>query len=307
MSRQIITNKRLIIICGPTAVGKTDLAIKVARHFNTSIISADSRQFYKEMNAATAKPTPLELAAAKHYFIDSLSIHDEYSAGHFERDAIDLLDQLFVSKDEVVVVGGSGLYIKAITDGLDEFPDVEMRHLAELNAIFKKQGIGALQQELKQKDELYYQQVDLQNAQRLIRALSVIRQSGSAFSSFRSESSVKRPFQPVFVRLSMDRQQLYDRINSRVDSFIDLGLLAESKELYPFKDLKPLKTVGYAEMFDFLDGKYTLTEALDKIRQHTRNYAKRQETWLRKQIGDPVWHPQDTNLILKYLTRNLPG
>lgn len=305
MSRQIITNKRLIIICGPTAVGKTALAIQVARHFNTCIISADSRQFFKEMNAATAKPTTVELESAKHYFIDNLSIHDDYSAGHFERDAMELLGQLFESHNEVVVVGGSGLYIKALTDGMDEFPDVEMRHFNEINAILKEQGVEALQEELKQKDITYYQQVDLQNVHRLIRALSVIRQSGRAFSSFRSESSVKRPFQSVFVRLSMDRPKLYDRINSRVDSFIDLGLLEEAKELYPFKHLKPLQTVGYTEMFDYFDGKYTLTEALDKIRQHTRNYAKRQETWLRKQIGDPVWHPQDTNLILEFLSRNL--
>lgn len=303
MSRQIITNKRLIIICGPTAVGKTALAIQLARHFNTSIISADSRQFYREMNAATAKPTTQEMAAAKHYFIDTLSIYDEYSAGHFERDAMSLLDVLFKTHDNVIVVGGSGLYIKALSDGLDDFPEVEMHHVDDLNATLKEEGIEVLQEELKQKDKTYYEQVDIQNAHRLIRALSVIRQSGRAFSTFRSERVYSRPFQSVFIRLGMERSKLYDRINSRVDSFLDLGLLSEAKELYPFKDLKPLQTVGYTEMFEYIDGKYTLSEALDKIRQHTRNYAKRQETWLRKQVGDPVWHPQDTDLILQYLQR----
>jgi len=303
LSREIIQNKRLIIICGPTAVGKTALSIQLAQHFGTSIISADSRQFYREMNAATAKPTSEELSAAKHHFIDSLSIHDEYSAGHFERDVLNLLDQLFETRDDVILVGGSGLYIKAITDGLDAFPDVEPHHLDDLNALLERHGIQALQQELQLKDSVYYDQVDTQNAHRLIRALSVIRQSGRPFSSFRSEGSAERPFQITFVRLGMDRTALYDRINARVDSFLDMGLLAEAELLYPHRHLTALQTVGYTEMFDHMEGKYTLPEALDKIRQHTRNYAKRQETWLRKQIGEPIWHPADVHAILDFLER----
>ncbi len=274
--------KKLIIIGGPTASGKTDCAIQLAQHFGTEILSADSRQFYKEMSIGTAKPQLSDLAKAKHHFIGNLSIHDAYSVGDFERDALAVLETIFETHDTAIMVGGTGLYIRAVCEGLDEFPDVPLSIRDEFEAIFKNQGIEPLQKLLQEVDYEYFIQVDIHNPIRLIRALSVWKASGQPFSSFRSGNKVERNFTPIYIALDLPREVLYDRINRRVDLMMAEGLLEEAKSLHPFKDLNALQTVGYTELFAHFDGEMTLDEAVDKIKQHTRNYAKRQMTWFRK-------------------------
>lgn len=274
--------KKLIIIGGPTASGKTDCAIQLAQHFGTEILSADSRQFYKEMSIGTAKPQLSDLAKAKHHFIGNLSIHDAYSVGDFERDALAVLETIFETHDTAIMVGGTGLYIRAVCEGLDEFPDVPLSIRDEFEAIFKNEGIEPLQKLLQEVDYEYFTQVDIHNPIRLIRALSVWKASGQPFSSFRSGNKVERNFTPIYIALDLPREVLYDRINRRVDLMMAEGLLEEAKSLYPFKHLNALQTVGYTELFAHFDGEMTLDEAVDKIKQHTRNYAKRQMTWFRK-------------------------
>ncbi len=274
--------KKLIIIGGPTASGKTDCAIQLAQHFGTEILSADSRQFYKEMSIGTAKPQLSDLAKVKHHFISNLSIHDAYSVGDFERDALAVLETIFEKHDMAILVGGTGLYIRAVCEGLDEFPEVLPHIRNEFEDIFKNEGIEPLQKLLQEVDYEYFTQVDMGNPMRLIRALSVWKASGQPFSSFRSGNKVERNFTPIYIALDLPREVLYDRINRRVDLMMTEGLLEEAKSLHPFKHLNALQTVGYTELFAHFDGEMTLDEAVDKIKQHTRNYAKRQMTWFRK-------------------------
>ena len=274
--------KKLIVIGGPTASGKTDFAIKLAQYYKTEILSADSRQFFKEMSIGTAKPSQSELALAKHHFIGNLSIHDAYSVGDFERDALSVLDTIFEKNDTAIMVGGTGLYIRAVCEGLDEFPDVPLSIRQEFEDILEKQGIESLQKILQEVDYVYFTQVDIQNPKRLIRALSVWKTSGQPFSSFRSGTKVERDFEPIYIALDLPREVLYDRINRRVDIMMADGLLDEAQLLYPFRHLNALQTVGYTELFAHFDGQMTLYEAVDKIKQHSRNYAKRQMTWFRK-------------------------
>jgi tRNA dimethylallyltransferase len=274
--------KKLIVVGGPTASGKTALAIQLAQQFETEIVSADSRQFYKEMSIGTAKPTPQELAQAPHHFIDNLSIHDTYSVGDFERDALVVLNKIFETHDTAIMVGGTGLYIRAVCEGLDEFPDVPLSIRDEFEAIFEKEGIESLQNKLQEVDYEYFTQVDTSNPMRLIRALSVWKVSGKPFSSFRSATKVERDFEPIFKNIELPRPILYDRINRRVDLMMSEGLLDEARNLYPFKHLNALQTVGYTELFAHFDGEYSLDYAVDKIKQHSRNYAKRQTTWFKK-------------------------
>lgn len=286
--------KKLIVIGGPTASGKTDFAIQLAQHFGTEIISADSRQFYSEMSIGTAKPQLSDLARVKHHFIGNLSIHEPYSVGDFERDVLGVLHSIFEKNDVAIMVGGTGLYIRAVCEGLDEFPDVPLSIRNEFEAIFEKQGIEALQNLLQEVDYEYFTQVDIQNPMRLIRALSVWKVSGKPFSSFRSGVKVARNFTPIYMALDLPREVLYDRINRRVDIMMADGLLEEAKALYPFKHLNALQTVGYTELFAHFDGQMTLGEAVDKIKQHTRNYAKRQMTWFRKNDFWQRFSPSDT-------------
>jgi tRNA dimethylallyltransferase len=295
----------LIVICGPTAVGKTAVSVDLAETFRSEIISTDSRQFYREMNAATAKPALHELHRIKHHFINSRSIHEEYSAGMFEQDASKLLETLFSSLKLVFAVGGSGLYVKALTEGLDDFPDVDSAITDSLSLHFQQHGIGELQKELQEKDPEYYNQTDVHNPRRVLRALGVIRQTGLPFSSFHGNEKQKKSFNIVYLRLGLPREELYQRINLRVNSFLELGLIEEAISLFPFRHLKALQTVGYSEMFDHIEGKYSLDEALDKIRQHSRNYAKRQETWLKKYVGGPVFRPDDAKGIQEYLKEQI--
>jgi tRNA dimethylallyltransferase len=299
----MVNKKQLIVIGGPTASGKTALAIRLAQHFSTEILSADSRQFYREMTIGTAKPTATELALVKHYFINNLSIHDNYSVGDFEKDAIVVLEKLFETKDVVIMVGGTGLYIKAVCEGLDVFPNTPLSIRHDFEALMAENGLEYLQNLLKEVDLEYYNEVDIDNPKRVIRALSVWRSSGQPFSSFRKGALVQRCFTPQYICLDVQRPLLYERINTRVDTMVKEGLVAEAKELHIFKHLNALQTVGYSEFFDYFKGTLSLSEAIDKIKQHTRNYAKRQVTWFKKEDYWQYFNPSDFDKIIASLER----
>lgn len=264
------------------------MAIELAKHYSTEVISADSRQFYVELNIGTAKPSAEELASAKHHFINSHHIHEHYSAGDFEREALAKLDELFQKKDIVILVGGSGLFVKALCEGLDNLPQPSAGVRETLNEQLKKEGLEGMQERLKQVDPEYYHQIDISNPQRVIRALEVYESTGKPFSYFRKNQVNKRPFQILPIGLYTDREVLYQRINSRVDSMIDDGLLQEVQSLYYYKNRPALLTVGYVELFDYLEGKLTLDESVDRIKQNSRRYAKRQITWFKK-MKDISW------------------
>lgn len=277
-----LNSKTLIVVAGPTASGKTAAAIRLAQHYHTVVISADSRQFFREMSIGTAKPTPDELAAAPHYFVNSHSITQPFSVGDFERECIDLLDELFKKHDIVIMAGGSGLYIRAVTEGFDELPTADADIRNRLNTELDVSGITALQERLKQVDPVYYNEVDISNPQRVIRALEVHEATGNPISSYRTAKINKRPFNIIKFGLDMPREQLYDRINQRVDTMVKDGLLEEVAALKPYREYNALNTVGYSELFDFFDGKTDMDTAIDKIKQNTRRFAKRQLTWFRK-------------------------
>ena len=284
--------KFLILILGPTASGKTALSIELANHFKTEIISTDSRQFYKRMDIGTAKPNQEELAAAPHHFIDFLNPEDYYSAGDFERDAIQLCDKLFKNHDIVIATGGSGLFVKALTDGLDEMPKADLELRKELEDGYQKNGIGYLQERLLKINPIKFAEIDQQNPQRLMRAIEMSVQGVELKSTKKS-----RPFTCIKIGLEWDREILYNRINLRVDQMIHAGLVQEAKELYPFKHLNSLQTVGYQELFEYFDGNCSLEFAIDKIKQHSRNYAKRQLTWF-KRDHEIIWkNPSKTSEI----------
>ncbi|WP_424494356.1 tRNA (adenosine(37)-N6)-dimethylallyltransferase MiaA [Salinimicrobium sp. GXAS 041] len=276
-------NKHLISVVGPTAIGKTAMAIEIARHYNCEIISADSRQFFKEMSIGTAVPSEAELKAAKHHFIQNISVEEDYSVGDFERDAIEKLKEIYKQNNIAVMAGGSGLYVKAVTEGLDHFPEVDSKIREQLNEELLENGIFGLQQKLQELDPVYYSKVDKENPHRIIRALEVCLQSGKPYSAFRNQQKTPRTFHPIFVGLTSDREVIYDRINQRVDLMMKEGLLEEVKKLYPKRALNALNTVGYKELFQFLEGNFTLEEAVAEIKKNTRRFAKRQLTWFRKQ------------------------
>lgn len=297
--------KYLIVITGPTAVGKTDIAIKLALHFNTVILSADARQFYREMEIGTAKPDALQLQQVKHYFIDSLSIHDNYDAGKYADDVLTLTDILFNEHDVVILCGGSGLFIHAVLYGLDDFPEADAEIRKMLIAKWHSEGIASLQKMLQQHDPEYYQEVDIQNPHRIIRALEVCLQTGNTFSAYRKNQHTPRSFEAIKICLTMDRQQLYTRINERVDKMILDGLMREAEELYENKDVTALNTVGYKELFDCIEGKYTLEQAIEKIKQNTRNYAKRQLTWFRRDSTFTWLETDDPENITAYIEKQI--
>ncbi len=273
---------------GPTGIGKTALSIAVAKHFNTEIISCDSRQFYKEMRIGTAVPSEEEIQEVKHHFIQHLSIHDNYSVGEYERDALLLIDELFRIYDVLVVVGGSGLYLKALLDGLDDFPDIDPVIREKLNRQFKEKGIASLQRQLKQLDALAYDQIEIDNPHRIIRALEVFLGSGRPYSSFLTSSKAHRSFKSIKIGLTAERNIIYERINQRVDMMMHAGLYEEAKKLYGSKKLNALNTVGYKELFDVMDGRLSIEQAVDEIKKNTRRFAKRQLTWNRKE-DDIKW------------------
>lgn len=274
--------KTLLTIVGPTAIGKTRMAIALATHFGTEILSCDSRQFFKELRIGTAVPSAEELAQVPHHFIQHKSIFEAYSVGDFERDAIALLDKLFKKHDVVVMVGGSGLYAKAIIDGLDDFPEVDEVIRQELNEAYAQKGIEYLQELLKTLDEVQYNQMDVQNPQRLIRALEVCRASGKPYSSFLQRKEKQRDFTSVQIGLTADRTEVYERINKRVDMMLEEGLLIEARDMMPYKHLNALQTVGYKELFSFFEGECSFEAAIEAIKMNTRRFAKRQFTWFQK-------------------------
>lgn len=295
------SSKYLISIAGPTAIGKTAAAIELARHYQTEIISADSRQFYHEMSIGTAKPSPDELAAAPHHFIGSHSIHDDINVGDFEREGLLLLDELFAKHNVVIMAGGSGLYIKAITEGFDDLPEADPAIRENLNNLFAEYGIAALQEKLREADPVYYAKVDLQNPQRLIRALEVFESTGQPYSSYRKGTSHQRPFNIIKLGLDMPREDLYNRINQRVDIMVQSGLLDEVKQLLPYQNLNALQTVGYSEIFDYMNGKTDLPTAIAMIKQNTRRFAKRQLTWFRKDKDNAWFAPTAIPAMIEYI------
>lgn len=287
-------SKFLINILGPTAIGKTSMAIAVARHFETQIISADSRQFFKEMRIGTAVPEKEELEAAKHHFIQHISIEDKYSVGDFEKEALNKLDEIFKEKDLAIMVGGSGLYLKAVTEGLDDFPEIDPKWREKLNKHLEEDGIDWLQQKLFILDPDYYKSIDVNNPHRLIRALEICMATGKTFSSFLDQDKPERKFESINIGLTAEREVIYDRINRRVDQMVKTGLVEEARKLYPKRDLNALNTVGYKELFDFFEGNTNLETAISEIKKNTRRFAKRQLTWFRK--DDSIkWFGYDEN------------
>jgi tRNA dimethylallyltransferase len=289
-----MTRKKLITIIGPTAIGKTALSIAFAKAYKTEILSCDSRQFYKEMILGTAVPSTLELSEAPHHFIHNMSVTQPYSVGDFERDAMEVLDELFQSHDVVIMVGGSALYEKAVTHGLDDFPEITEQIKLDLESQLETQGLEDLLTELEACDPDYFKEVDQANPRRILRALGVYRSSGKPFSGFRTSSSKTRDFEIVKVGLEAPRDELYARINDRVDTMIHQGLIEEAKHLTEFKELPSLKTVGYQELFPYFNTEYSLEEAIRLIKRNSRRFAKRQMTWYRKD-SSVKWYSYKTS------------
>lgn len=303
---------KLIIVVGPTAIGKTAKAIELAKYFGCEIISADSRQFYQEMTIGTAVPSAEELSAVKHHFVQHISINDSYSVGQFERDALSCLDSLFEKNQTQIMVGGSGLYIDAVTQGLDNFPKVDENIKNQVQRNYEQSGLVYLQNELKQRDFSFYTKMEqenpqtLQNPQRMMRYVSVCMVENKPYSSYLKKEKIQRNFEPIYIGLTADREVIYDRINQRVDIMINNGLLKEVENLYSYKDNNALQTVGYRELFDFFEDKLSLEEAIEEIKKNTRRFAKRQLTWFNR--NDAIkWFDCNTPVssILDYIKENL--
>jgi len=303
---------KLIIVVGPTAIGKTAKAIELAKYFGCEIISADSRQFYQEMTIGTAVPSAEELSAVKHHFVQHISINDSYSVGQFERDTLSCLDSLFEKNQTQIMVGGSGLYIDAVTQGLDNFPKVDENIKNQVQRNYEQSGLVYLQNELKQRDFSFYTKMEqenpqtLQNPQRMMRYVSVCMAENKPYSSYLKKEKTQRNFEPIYIGLTADREVIYDRINQRVDIMINNGLLKEVENLYSYKDNNALQTVGYRELFDFFEDKLSLEEAIEEIKKNTRRFAKRQLTWFNR--NDAIkWFDCNTPVssILDYIKENL--
>lgn len=295
-------DKTLIVIVGPTAIGKTALSIDLAQHFLCPILSFDSRQFYREMNIGTAKPTLDELNQADHYFIGNLSIHDHYTAGIYEKQALERLDLLFQQHDYCVAVGGSGLYIDALAYGIDDIPsDEEVRK--KLQQRWKEEGLSALSEQVKLIDPSFYEASDMQNSRRVIRALEVYEITGKTYTELRKKTPKNRPFNIKWIGLNIERELLFNRINKRVENMMEMGLLKEVEQLLVHREVKTLKTVGYREFFGYFDGEYSLDHAKALIQRNTRHYAKRQVTWFKKNSNVLWYEPQDFNKILEEIIK----
>ena len=291
-------SKKLVVIGGPTGVGKTAVAISLAQHFATEIINADSRQVYAELNIGVGRPSPEQLKSIPHHLTGNTSIHHPYSAGQFAKDAIKIINELFGKHDHLILSGGTGLYLRALMEGMDDFPDIPQTLIDHWTREWSEKGIEHLQSTLEKLDPVYSAQVDKHNPMRLIRALSVIDFTGKPFSHFLSGKKANRDFVIIPILLELPRSELYAHINQRVLDMIDAGWLDEAKQLYPYRELKALNTVGYKELFSYLDGNLTLEDAISKIQQSTRNYAKRQLTWWRNQGTWHSFHPGDVNGII---------
>lgn len=296
----------LITIVGPTAIGKTALSIKLAKHFNCDILSCDSRQFYKEMAIGTAVPEPFELEAAQHHFIQNRSVFEDYNVGSFEKDAIKKLNQLFTENPTQIMVGGSGLYVDAVLKGLDYFPDVDSKIRKNLSKELEESGIGTLQEKLKELDYKSFEKIAIDNPHRLIRALEICIGADKPYSYFINKEKEPRNFKSIKVGLTADREIIYERINQRVDIMIENGLLEEAKALYPHKHLNALQTVGYRELFEYFDGNWDLDFAISEIKKNTRRFAKRQLTWFRRDT-ETIWFDfkDDQQKIINIINENM--
>lgn len=277
--------KTLLVIAGPTAVGKTAYCVELAKRLGTDVVSADSRQFYRELTIGTAKPTPEEMQGVPHHFIDSHSIAETYTAGQYERDCLALLDRLFQKKNTVILTGGSGLFLKVVTDGMDEMPDPDPELREELRRRLETAGLPALLEELRRLDPVFYEKIDRQNPVRVLRALEVCLTTGQPYSSLRTGKKADRPFQSKKIYLTRPRDELYARIDARMDAMLAAGLVEEARSLLPYRHHNALQTVGYQEVFGFLDGEYDHDEMVRLLKRNSRRYAKRQMTWFRNQ-GD---------------------
>ena len=293
--------KHLVVIAGPTGSGKTDLSIRVAQHYHCPIISTDSRQFYRGIPIGTAQPTAEELQMAEHHFIADRELKDNFNSGAYETEALSRLEELFQKNDIVVAVGGSGLYIKALCEGMDDLPEVDPRLREELNTRCKAEGVEALAEELHRLDPDFYEVVDRKNPARVVRALEVCISTGKTYSSLRSGVKRQRPFNIIKIAVNMDREVLYERIDLRVDKMVQAGLYDEALKVYPLRELNALQTVGYREWFDHFDGKISREEAIELIKRNSRRYAKRQLTWFRADKDFEWFEPSETEKILEYI------
>ena len=297
--------KKLIVIAGPTAVGKTSVAIQLAKEFRTAIVSADSRQIYREMNIGTAKPTAADRAEVPHYFIDTHSIPETYDAASYATDALGVIGDLFTRNDEVILCGGSGLYIKGVCDGFDEMPDIPQSIRNDLIRNYEEHGLQWLQEQMRDLDPDAMGSIDVKNPHRLIRALEVKLASGESIASFRKHKKHHRDFNAVKIGLELPREQLYDRIDTRMDHMIAEGLFEEARTLYPLRHYNALQTVGYQEIFDFIENRYDRDECIRLLKRNSRRYAKRQLTWFKKDPGFTWFSPSDINAIINYIQPSL--
>lgn len=297
----MLANKYIIALAGPTAVGKTGVSIQLAKHLRCDVISCDSRQFYKGLDIGTAKVTSNEMDGIRHHFIDHIEITKNYSVGQYEKDVLEFLNTYFKTNDSIILTGGSGLFFNAILEGLDHFPDVPQSLIEHFNTKYEQEGIVSLQEDLKKLDPEYYNEVDINNHRRLIRALSVIEASGQKFSAFRQKKKENRPFKSIRICLQMDRDLLYKRINNRVDKMMEKGLLNEAKSFFNLKHLNSLQTVGYSELFKYFEGEITEKEAVELIKRNTRRYAKRQSTWFKNQGEWQMFSPDQLDEIMNFV------
>ena len=296
--------KTLIVITGPTAVGKTALCLDIAQHFGIPIINADSRQIYKELKIGTASPTSEQLQLVPHYFVGSLSLTDYYSASLFEQQVLEILSRQFRSHDFALMAGGSMMYIDAVCDGIDDIPTVDDVTRETLKRRLAQEGLEALVEQLKELDPEYYEIVDRQNPRRVVHGLEICLMTGKTYTSFRKREKKERPFRIVKIGLNRPREELYDRINQRVDQMMQQGLLDEAKALYPMRQMNALNTVGYKELFDYLDGRWPLEEAVERIKGNTRRYARKQLTWYKKDPQIRWFHPDEKEQIISYISQD---
>ena len=294
--------KTLIVITGPTAVGKTALCLEIAKHFDIPIINADSRQIYKELRIGTASPTSEQMQQVPHFFVGSLSLNDYYSASLFEQQVLECLEQQFLTSDYALLSGGSMMYIDAVCDGIDDIPTIDDETRTLMKQRLADEGLEALVEELRRLDPEYYEIVDRQNPRRVVHALEICTMTGKTYTSFRKREKRQRPFQIIKIGLNRPREELYDRINQRVDQMMADGLLEEAKSLYPLRHLNALNTVGYKELFDHLEGRWPLEEAVERIKGNTRRYARKQLTWYKKDERVKWFHPQETKQIISYIS-----
>ena len=298
------SDKTLIVLTGPTAVGKTAVSLDIAKHFGIPVFNADSRQIFKELRIGTARPTEAEMEEVKHYFVGTLGIEDYYSASLYEQQVLELLDKEFQSHDYALLSGGSMMYIDAVCDGIDDIPTIDDQTRETMKRRLKEEGLEALVEELRRLDPDYYEIVDRQNPRRVVHALEICVMTGKTYTSFRKRSKKERPFRIIKIGLDRPREELYLRINARVDKMMSDGLLDEVKALYPKKELNALNTVGYKELFDYLDGRWPLEEAVERIKGNTRRYARKQLTWYKKDEQIRWFHPDDKQSILNYISKD---